>query len=80
MVMGELFLHLKRNMEYDLEKTVIALVLKSGDTNKFLREDCHVALDHMVIIKILNAKHYQFIRNKKCHLRIIIPQINIKII
>ena len=52
MVMGELFLHLKRNMEYDLEKTVIALVLKSGDTNKFLREDCHVALDHMVIAKI----------------------------
>ena len=52
MVMGELFLHLKRNMEYDLEKTVIALVLKSGDTNKFLREDCHVALDHMVIAEI----------------------------
>ena len=52
MVMGELFLHLKRNMEYDLEKTVIALVLKSGDTNKFLREDCHVALDHMVITNV----------------------------
>ena len=51
-VMGELFLHLKRNMEYDLEKTVIALVLKSGDTNKFLREDCHVALDHMVSKKL----------------------------
>ena len=50
MVMGELFLHLKRNMEYELEKTVIALILKSGDTNKFLREDCHVALDHMVIM------------------------------
>ena len=50
MVMGELFLHLKRNMEYELEKTVIALILKSGDTNKFLREDCHVALDHMVLL------------------------------
>ena len=50
MVMGEMFLHLKRNMEYELEKTVIALILKSGDTNKFLREDCHVALDHMVIM------------------------------
>ena len=37
-------------MEYELEKTVIALILKSGDTNKFLREDCHVALDHMVIM------------------------------
>ena len=45
-----MFLHLKRNMEYELEKTVIALILKSGDTNKFLREDCHVALDHMVIM------------------------------
>ena len=59
MVMGELFLHLKRNMEYELEKTVIALILKSGDTNKFLREDCHVALDHMVLLKytyILDTK------------------------
>ena len=53
MVMGELFLHLKRNMEYELEKTVIALILKSGDTNKFLREDCHVALDHMVLLKYI---------------------------
>ena len=53
MVMGELFLHLKRNMEYELEKTVISLILKSGDTNKFLREDCHVALDHMVAINFL---------------------------
>ena len=61
MVMGEMFLHLKRNMEYELEKTVIALILKSGDTNKFLREDCHVALDHMVImiyISILDTKFY----------------------
>ena len=61
MVMGELFLHLKRNMEYELEKTVIALILKSGDTNKFLREDCHVALDHMVLLKyiyILDTKLY----------------------
>ena len=67
MVMGELFLHLKRNMEYDLEKTVIALVLKSGDTNKFLREDCHVALDHMVIAKIktnrVDTCIYRFQRN-----------------
>ena len=54
MVMGELFLHLKRNMEYELEKTVVALILKSGDTNKFLREDCHVALDHMVLMKYIS--------------------------
>ena len=39
-------------MEYELEKTTIPLILKSGDTNKFLREDCHVALDHMVLIDI----------------------------
>ena len=64
MVMGELFLHLKRNMEYELEKTVIALILKSGDTNKFLREDCHVALDHMVLLKyisLLDTRQYCFI-------------------
>ena len=41
-------------MEYELEKTVIALILKSGDTNKFLREDCHVALDHMVMMKYIS--------------------------
>ena len=60
MVMGELFLHLKRNMEYELEKTVVALILKSGDTNKFLREDCHVSLDHMVLMKyisLLDTRH-----------------------
>ena len=65
MVMGEMFLHLKRNMEYELEKTVIALILKSGDTNKFLREDCHVALDHMVImiyISILDTTYILYNR------------------
>ena len=60
MVMGELFLHLKRNMEYELEKTVIALILKSGDTNKFLREDCHVALDHMVLLKYISLLDIEF--------------------
>ena len=66
MVMGEMFLHLKRNMEYELEKTVIALILKSGDTNKFLREDCHVALDHMVImiyISQIDTTHFYTIDN-----------------
>ena len=48
MTLGEMFQNLKRHLEADLEKTVIPLVLKSGDTNKFLREDCHVALDHVV--------------------------------
>ncbi len=48
MVVGELFVHLKRNMEADLEKIVLTLLNKSGDTNKFLREDCNVALDAIV--------------------------------
>jgi hypothetical protein len=48
MVVGELFVHLKRNMETDLEKIVLTLLNKSGDTNKFLREDCNVALDAIV--------------------------------
>ena len=26
----------------------VPLITKTGDTNKFLREDCHVALDAMV--------------------------------
>lgn len=48
MVVGELFIHLKRNMEPELEKIMLPLILKSGDTNKFLREDCNVALDAIV--------------------------------
>ena len=47
-VVGELFVQLKRNMESDLDKIVITLLNKSGDTNKFLREDCNVALDAIV--------------------------------
>lgn len=48
MTMSELFTHLEKNMENDLEKTALPLIVKTGDTNKFLREDCHVALDAMV--------------------------------
>ena len=48
MVVGELFNQLKRNMEPELEKVMLPLILKSGDTNKFLREDCNVALDAIV--------------------------------
>ena len=43
-----MFTHLKRNMEPELEKVMLPLILKSGDTNKFLREDCNVALDAIV--------------------------------
>jgi hypothetical protein len=35
-------------MEQDLEKIALPLISKTGDTNKFLREDCHLALDVMV--------------------------------
>ena len=48
MVLGEMFNHLKKNMESDLEKVMPLLILKSGDTNKFLQEDCNVALDAIV--------------------------------
>ena len=35
-------------MESDLEKIALPLVLKTGETNRFLREDCNIALDRMV--------------------------------
>ena len=34
---GELFLHLGKAMEQDIEKTVVTLMQKSADTNKFIR-------------------------------------------
>ena len=43
-----LFIQLKRSMESDLEKIALPLVLKTGETNRFLREDCNIALDRMV--------------------------------
>ena len=48
MVVGEMFHHLKKSMESDMEKVMLPLIMKSGDTNKFLREDCNVALDAIV--------------------------------
>ena len=42
------FIQLKRSMESDLEKIALPLVLKTGETNRFLREDCNIALDRMV--------------------------------
>jgi len=47
-VMAALFEQLKRSMESDLEKIALPLVLKTGETNRFLREDCNIALDRMV--------------------------------
>jgi hypothetical protein len=48
MVVGELFIHLKRVIEPELDKILLILLQKSGDTNKFLREDCNIALDNIV--------------------------------
>ena len=35
--LGDMFIHLKRNMESDVEKIVMPLLMKTADTNKFLR-------------------------------------------
>ena len=47
-LVGDMFSTLKRNMESDLEKIAIPLLMKTGETNRFLREDCNQALDKMV--------------------------------
>ena len=47
-LMTVLNIQLKRSMESDLEKIALPLVLKTGETNRFLREDCNQALDRMV--------------------------------
>ena len=47
-LMTVLNIQLKRSMESDLEKIALPLVLKTGETNRFLREDCNIALDRMV--------------------------------
>ena len=47
-LVGDMFATLKRNMESDLEKIALPLVMKTGETNRFLREDCNQALDKMV--------------------------------
>ncbi|TRY68490.1 hypothetical protein TCAL_01388 [Tigriopus californicus] len=44
----ELLRSLKRNLESDMDKIIVPLIHKTGDTNKFLREDCHVALDAII--------------------------------
>ena len=47
-LVGDMFATLKRNMESDLEKIALPLIMKTGETNRFLREDCNQALDKMV--------------------------------
>ncbi|XP_059088940.1 uncharacterized protein LOC131885033 [Tigriopus californicus] len=45
---GELFFHLGKAMEVDLEKVVAILLQRAADTNKFIRESCAEALDVLV--------------------------------
>ena len=47
-LVGDMFATLKRSMESDLEKVALPLIMKTGETNRFLREDCNQALDKMV--------------------------------
>ena len=47
-LVGDMFEILKRSMESDLEKIALPLIMKTGETNRFLREDCNQALDKMV--------------------------------
>ena len=47
-LVADMFTHLKRNMESDLEKIALPLIMKTGETNRFLREDCNQALDKMI--------------------------------
>ncbi|CAB4065703.1 unnamed protein product [Lepeophtheirus salmonis] len=42
---AEMFLHLGRSMEGESDKIIPLLLNKSVDTNKFIREDCNIALD-----------------------------------
>uniref|UniRef100_H2MRQ5 TOG array regulator of axonemal microtubules 1 n=1 Tax=Oryzias latipes TaxID=8090 RepID=H2MRQ5_ORYLA len=46
--LGELFTHLQRTMDLELEGTVKALLQKAGESNAFIRQDVDAALDCMV--------------------------------
>lgn len=46
--LADMFTHLNGNMDTDLELTVGVLLGKTGDSNKFIREDAYVSLDAMV--------------------------------
>eukprot|EP00095_Tigriopus_kingsejongensis_P000153 maker-scaffold188_size271682-snap-gene-1.31 protein:Tk00153 transcript:maker-scaffold188_size271682-snap-gene-1.31-mRNA-1 annotation:"hypothetical protein TcasGA2_TC007441" len=45
---SELFFHLGKAMEVDLEKVVAILLQRAADTNKFIRESCLEALEVML--------------------------------
>ncbi|KAM4723969.1 TOG array regulator of axonemal microtubules protein 1 isoform 4-T5 [Anableps anableps] len=46
--LGDLYTHLQRLMDQELEGTVKALLQKAGESNSFIRQDVDAALDHMV--------------------------------
>lgn len=46
--LGELYKHLQRAMDLELEGTVKALLQKAGESNAFIRQDVDAALDCMV--------------------------------
>ncbi|XP_069008075.1 TOG array regulator of axonemal microtubules protein 1 isoform X2 [Embiotoca jacksoni] len=46
--LGELYTHLQRAMDQELEGTVKALLQKAGESNAFIRQDVAAALDCMV--------------------------------
>lgn len=46
--LGDLYTHLQRTMDQELEGTVKALLQKAGDSNAFIRQDVDAALDCMV--------------------------------
>ncbi|XP_040267579.1 TOG array regulator of axonemal microtubules protein 1 isoform X2 [Bufo bufo] len=45
--LGDMFAHLKKNMDHELDNCVRVLLHKAGETNTFIREDVDKALDAM---------------------------------
>ncbi|XP_051941985.1 TOG array regulator of axonemal microtubules protein 1-like [Hippocampus zosterae] len=46
--LGDLYMHLQKAMDQELEGTVKALLQKAGESNAFIRQDVDAALDSMV--------------------------------
>lgn len=46
--LGDLYTHMQKGMDQELEGTVKALLQKAGESNAFIRQDVDAALDCMV--------------------------------
>lgn len=46
--LGDLYTHMQKGMDQELERTVKALLQKAGESNAFIRQDVDAALDCMV--------------------------------